>query len=571
MMMPASRHEDEAEEPKQPKTAGSLQRQQFCRASNGHRHKPVPSTYDGWDRHPHTSSASPRATSFLHRSAEFAVAFFTAMSLILTINFSCLGTANLTSPLSTHPEFISEAKRTPKFTLAGGGTASRRGDENSIATAATRNIQFLYPRPPGRKNARYNQTWFKEAYSGMWWQVSKQFVETDWESGFHKMPITASFKALQNGRARQTNDWLDLCVEHLSIFWKHFERAPDHSKDSSIVFPAIQEKLQEYSRRTLASCQHQGPTAEAICSSPACSTLALLPFSGKLDQWDTGLRIEALVATLVSLWDIGVRRSVVVGHTDAEAQMVESAFDKLRSATSSVPQCHVMELKFVKIHNVTDEEAKVMPKLALRGLKAAMLKVNQKDPSTSSVQIQKKEISEWFGEGSVKDISSHFQYIYFTEPDLILHTRVNALDAIRREMDRGGVFTAHRFMPLPHQRSFKNYTDFRNVIPDSGRFADIRELDRDLHSCCDAGKYYPSNPTHPSEPLLDFPCWPLQWWKCGYFKRSQQYTDIASVAELHYRIPSPLLSLDRGTGWPLIHNNQRVCFPQARNACDSEV
>ena len=171
----------------------------------------------------------------------------------------------------------------------------------------------------------------------------------------------------------------------------------------------------------------------------------------------------------------------------------------------------------------------------------------------------------------MKEVASRFQYIYFSEPDLILHTRPSAMDAIRREMDRGGVFTAHRFMPIPHQRSFPNYDNFQNVLPDSGRFADIRELNRDLHSCCDAGKYYPSNPTHPSEPLPVYPCGHLQWWECGYFKRQKQYHDFASVAELHYRVPSPFVSLVRGTGWPLIHNNQRVCFPQSYGACDGKI
>ena len=249
--------------------------------------------------------------------------------------------------------------------------------------------------------------------------------------------------------------------------------------------------------------------------------------------------------------------------------MVNTAFDEIRSGvTNNDHDCHRMELKFIKILYVTDDEAKLMPKIALRKLKSAMLKANNRSSEPSGVDEHDEEIVVWLGEGKPMELLSRFRYIYFTEPDLILHTRASAMNAIRSEMDRGGVFTAHRFMPLPHQRSFDEYNNFQKVIPDSGRFADIRELDRDRQSCCDVGNYYPSNPTRPSLPLKSFPCGRLHWWQCGFFQSKQQYNGVAAFAELHHRIPSPLVSLSLGTGWPLIHNNQRVCFPQSHLACD---
>ena len=167
--------------------------------------------------HHHSDGLHPQnfrnSGTLLLRSWKMAVASLAVLSFLLGMNLSCsrindtmIQVNTESAALSNLPEAISRAKQQ---------TASM-----VTLTTARGTIQFLHPRPPRGTTAAYNQTWFKEAYSGMWWQKSRQFIDTDWELGFSTMPITASFKALKNGRARQTSDWLDLSVEHLSIFWK---------------------------------------------------------------------------------------------------------------------------------------------------------------------------------------------------------------------------------------------------------------------------------------------------------------------------------------------------------------
>mmetsp|Transcript_4027 Transcript_4027/g.8142 ORF Transcript_4027/g.8142 Transcript_4027/m.8142 type:complete len:486 (+) Transcript_4027:1440-2897(+) len=407
-----------------------------------------------------------------------------------------------------------------------------------------RNITFLKlarSKSDGSHDA-YGQRWFQEAYSGMFWTSTHHFLSIDWEPNFNKMPITASIKAFGGGRARQTLDWLDFAVEHLSIFWKHFDAQPDDS--DKLVYTKMEETLQEYVNNV--------PASKISFHSPAPETIALLPFSGDLDKSDATLRELAAAATLASLWQIGVGRAVIVGHSADERKMIHRAMTTLATKLRQRP----FELAYIEIENVTIAERKLMPKVALRGLKAAMLH-----------SLPDEEVRQWLGTDP-----SRWKFVYFAEPDLILHTRPTAMDAIRREIENGGVLTAHRLMPLPHQRSFPHYERLDKVIPDVGMFSLIHNLDgMGEDACCDTGDYYPSNPTDPHTPQKFLPCGKhLVWWRCGFFKdpKTDNCTDVATVAKLHYRVPHPLVSLSRGTGWPLIHNNQRVCIPRRLGECD---
>jgi hypothetical protein len=394
-----------------------------------------------------------------------------------------------------------------------------------------RNITFL----TGKDRNHIN-----EAYSGMWWQTLEHFLDTDWTTGFSVMPITASMKALRpKNRARQTKDWLDLNVEHMSIFWKHFTfQAND--KDI-IVYQTIEETLVRY----IANVKpHEIPHG-----SPAPETLAVLPFYAKIDSYDTPLVEKSLAATLASLWQIGIGRCLVVTSSVEEDAIVQSAFDSLQPKLKQ----RSVDLVIKRFDNLSAEDRKLMPKVSLQGLKLAFLG-----------NYTKTETQSWLGK------RRNWRFIYFSEPDLILHTRPSAMIAFREEMKRGGALTGHRFMPIPHQRTFPGYEILSKVVPDAGMFAMIHDVDGMAgDACCDAGKYYPSNPASPSKPQEFLPCGKsLMWWRCGFFRRKENYNNIAKAAELHHRIPHPIIRLPSGTGFPLIQNHQKVCFPAKLGACD---
>jgi len=352
------------------------------------------------------------------------------------------------------------------------------------------------------------------------------------------MPIHASMKVLEDERSRQTRDWLDFSVEHLSIFWKHFARKSDDSDE--MVYSVIEQTLDRYVDGTKA--------LNIPLGSAAPTTIAVLPFFAMDNETEAAIKEKALGATLVSLWRIGIGRSVVVACSEDEKRMVGRVFESLRPKMKE----HPMQTAFHLATNLTEEDKELMPKVALEGLKTAMLG-----------NFSKNGIEEWLGLDP-----DRWEFVYFSEPDLILHARQSAMVSIRQELERGGALSAHRFMPLPHQRSFPGYSRLDKVIPDIGPFSTIHELDGlSGDACCDAGIYYPSNPMDPTKPIEFFPC-RYMWWRCGFFQRSKNYSDIATVAKLHRHVPHPLISLHGGTGFPLIHNNQKVCFPKKLGACD---
>ena len=114
-------------------------------------------------------------------------------------------------------------------------------------------------------------------------------------------------------------------------------------------------------------------------------------------------------------------------------------------------------------------------------------------------------ISSWLGADP-----SRWQHIYFTEPDLLLHIRPEAVPLLSDELKKGNLLTAHRLNPIPHIQQF--YDMYKNasssiaakmegqLLPNMANFAAIHQLDEvSGDACCDQGKNYPSNRDDPSK------------------------------------------------------------------------
>ena len=96
---------------------------------------------------------------------------------------------------------------------------------------------------------------------------------------------------------------------------------------------------------------------------------------------------------------------------------------------------------------------------------------------------------QWLG-----DQPDSIQYIYFSEPDLILHARQH--DQLTAALNQGKVMAAHRFQILPHQVDFPNNEHPKELLPNIGTLADFVDLDTNEDTCCDAGNYWPGLDEH---------------------------------------------------------------------------
>ena len=396
----------------------------------------------------------------------------------------------------------------------------------------------------------------KEAYSGMWWQATEHFVSSNWSNMISLE--TASFRAFGKNRARKTRDWLDLSVTHLSKYWKHFHR--QHHQPDRIALDQIARNFETYLEQT-----QQQPLV-ILPGSPAPDTLAVIPYlAPSKDAPDALLSGLALQATIASLWQNGIGRCVVVvgGGSDPveEEKLVrEVIFQSLQE------HVHVrfMQLQVVRVLEITDEERLNMPQVALSHLKQAM-----------QGELSPDETQTWLGDAvsiSNNDDDHHssinhpWKFVYFTEPDILLHARPTALPAMRQGMqERAYTLSGHRFQPIPHQINFPNYQHLHNVIPNS--YAPLTPPMNPLseeHSCCDGGKYYPSNnPANNTEHISNNKaCYGrgAYWWQCGFWHKKKDNDNPAVAHKLHHFLANyTLFRIQGGTDFPLVDHHQRIC------------
>jgi len=414
------------------------------------------------------------------------------------------------------------------------------------------------------------------AYSGAWWLRRDFFLNVsaarDWaDLGNREEASFRPFKYHQSA-IRMTADWLDLSVEHLSQFRKNLLAGQDQD-----VLPPIKAQLEtmykEYIEKTVAAVVlsqnnknkvDQDDDSKAVVS----STLALVPIFGR----DSSTTLE-LAGTLASLAKAGLGRAVVVGLSDRERQAAHDSFalllDHRHNASNSRSNpnriCGNMELAFVQVgefEKPPDHKVNV-PALALSYLSAAM---RQKDRSK-----QKDEQEKWFGKGD----PAHWQYVYFSEADLLLTTRPSAQKDLSKALQQGLLLAPHRLESMPHRRNFGSLNDTgkldaalqQRTLPDHGVFAVIHDLGLE-DSCCDQGGYYPSNREDPTRPMRSrarpdlCPRWGPHH-GCGFYNKNITYSDPASILTAHQLVIGyAFFTVEGGLGAPLVHEGQRFCVPK---------
>ena len=73
---------------------------------------------------------------------------------------------------------------------------------------------------------------------------------------------------------------------------------------------------------------------------------------------------------------------------------------------------------------------------------------------------------------------SHWQYIYLTEPDIILQTRPSVLPQLKQALDQGLILAPHRLQPIPHETDFIGLEDEHKFVKNTGNFSRVLNLVR---------------------------------------------------------------------------------------------
>lgn len=401
-------------------------------------------------------------------------------------------------------------------------------------------LQFIDP-----KDFRDN---YGDIYSGMWWTSIDSFLNVDYsKTSFLEQITLKTFN--NNDRVIQTFDVSALAVEHMSKYFKHF------SKMDTVVQNRVDELIEQYIQRTKEMYEEESTFGLR-------GTIALLPL--RVTSMDKTYEARALklqlASTLASLWKVGLRRAVVVGVSKNESEVAHSAFDMLTSHL----ELRSMELQYVHVETKDDSDWKLVPKLAMVQFQRAIREFNN---STGDTRIHRI----WLGENP-----SQWKHVYFTEPDLILHLKSDAVKSLSNELEKGFILNAHRLQPIPHTQQFTQMFHDATIsnpklvaqmkahlLPNLASFSAVYSMSSD-DVCCDQGMFYPSHKEDSSTPvkvIADKRCHKI-WEFCG-FDKGGNYSDWSYVLENHKLLLTyPFISFDEGTGLPLVHHGQRVCAPQ---------
>ena len=467
-----------------------------------------------------------------NRSLGFAVTFLLILLAAYRLNDEIKSTKNLivTQSRSTYGQRdVSNTETSSKYSTVK-KCISREHPLKSNYTAP-----FLHPSQWMDGNG--------DIYSGMWWQSIPSMLQTNYSKlGFLE---AVSFKSFQNNkRVVQTVDWLDVNVEHLSKYVKYFS-------GSEVEEDRVAELIYGYIERTKLEVYDVQPAIS--------STIAILPLRVSSLEKKNQVRLLQLqlTATLASLWAAGFPRALVVGVSHNESIAAKESFDLLEEHLA----IQFMDLKYIQI-DTTD--MKLVPKVALARFQEIIMQSNKQQDTP----INRTEQTEWLGKSNV----FKWKYVYFTEPDLILHIRPEAIPSISLELERGHIINAHRLQPLPHIQQFSYILEginsshpnkalkIRNkVLPNAASFGSIHSLNPSSGDvCCDQGKFYPSHIDNPTSPAIKRKgCW--LWEFCG-FGPNTNHSDWNAIVKNHeLLVMHPFLSLEQGTRIPVVHHGQRVC------------
>jgi len=402
--------------------------------------------------------------------------------------------------------------------------------------------------------------------SGAWWANRDIVLRVKPEEQITCAGASLRLFDVADGIA-MTRDWLDCCVEHLSKLPKHFEfYGRSYTKDDA-TFRRIVEIFQAYPNRVESQLQ-------GVETAPTRETIAVLPMyeteepGQKMDSFlsleaqPTGkertsvLQMYQLAGTLASLWQIGIARAVVVGHKRETPELVKAAFAIIEHMVATGDETVSMELAYWPVAEVEKYKGKVlMPRLATKFLQMALK--NEMEPT---------QVRSLLG-----DAPSRWRYVYFTEPDLIIHFRSGALGQFRDQLDRGIAIAPTRLQVMPHAVDFPHLSDPTVVVPNMGNFSNFQDLDPETDACCDGGSIWPGLDEHEQcgDGLLRF-------YQCGFRRardaKKKNHTE-AEVFAAHKRLLKyPMIRLTKtGLGVLLIHNHGRICYRADRGTCTTPV
>jgi hypothetical protein len=459
-----------------------------------------------------------------------------------------------------------------------------------------------------------------DAYSGAWWQSTSQFInyrvfDVEYGTPIEDIQEWASiqvFKQSQNnGDVTSTRDWLDLCVEHMSKWYKHIVNKLPVVNDTtevantrSIIEGRITDIFKTYvysnnRRNYVRAALQQVPKQQQslLALTKENEGAALLPQSQLVTQSTlvvipytpdhTNIGIWSFVAMLVSLIQTGMGRIIISYHpthfTSKNLDLVRRVFAIVANVTSIWSEDYVDGISNNNSNNtkkmwttfdicVSSDEAynawpegtppgqweSNVPIAMLRQLTRVLL--NQTTPDVTKC---------WLGENN----DNVWQNIYFSEPDLILHTRPESLHGIGQALLNGRLLAPHRIQPLPHAFDFVDVVGSESIVNDTNRFIpnippfddvividtfqqhnhppnDQRRVKDDNNninpiydSCCDRGLYKPY--------LLHKKCGNF-WWLCGYNSKRSITKENKDLLQQEPAIPWAMVAHKRLLGYPMM-------------------
>jgi hypothetical protein len=390
--------------------------------------------------------------------------------------------------------------------------------------------------------------------------------------------------------SKMTYDWTDFCVEHLSKWWGVLQIL--RGGDPGQVFNHTIGMLERYIKERVHPPVHPTPSDSQnfTNSSPLQNTIAMIafaPYKARTKHHDPDgtkgqkLTSVSLAATIASLYQAGFGRVVVVGINNNDIQYVVDAVDVVCSnydgeKLSDTKGTHAnqnllarlgrtrMEIAFV---HVSDPEwisnGKVdrnIPRAAVIGMRLAM-----------SRKLSNRETTKWLG--THKNPWQHWENVYLTEPDTLLHFRPELLPNAATALREGLSLFPHRLHPLPHEDDLPSRHRLNPGIylPNVGHFANITTIaesdgtDEEYVACCDDGGVWPGDDGWEKSDG----CGP--WWTCGFhrirFDRGEIY-DQKELLQKHQRLQLyPMMVSDTHKGGVEVCGN-RLFFANNSHAIE---
>jgi len=461
-----------------------------------------------------------------------------------------------------------------------GTTSDVVGSARDIAKQAAKDVlshpaEFFVISRQSRQQVNY--------YSGVWYANREKFLKIK-VSNMKTLEAATHHLIPAANEVRMARDWFDFSVEHISHWFKHFQKGPKLSaSDSEEVMQKIVQTIKQY----LHKDGTQYLTAE---NSAMRETIALLPLYDieESGQTEVSLRLPmttpksanpdkerskivtmySVAATIWSMHKIGIRRVVVAGRTDEQPLLVKTVFwiindlietSMRKGENSDNALFHPIELVFINAFNETlaatnraGKKLVLLPQHAIQKLQFAMK--GMLNPSETQVMLGNDP--------------SYWRYVYFTEADLILHSRPSALPSFRQHLDAGDAIAAYRFQVLPHEADFPELKYPGQLVPNLGVFSDVKDLNpQNGDACCDLGDTWPGK-EHGKCGAGVF------WLYCGFPKNKEdgtskkKYTNEADALEAHKRLVKyPMLRIQSGLGVVVVGSHARVCRPSKVGSC----